>query len=131
VIVVNKILNIMIFLENRKKYISFKENKLNYKYAQIIIWGLNFSFRKMLWGGGNLHKIELRLDYSYNMAFELPKGIVVRLFKRRLVFYGHTRILVAFINKFTSLRSPNIYTCKGLRYRPWAFRKKPGKVRKR
>lgn len=121
----------MMFLKNRRKNVSFKDNDVNYGYAQIIIFGLNYSFKRVYRWGSRLPQIKLCLQFSYDYLLHIPEGIVALAFKRRLVLYGNKRVLLSFIKKFTAFRAPNIYTGKGLRFKSLPFHKKPGKVRRR
>jgi len=92
----------------------------------MVFFGLNYSFKRI---PGQL--LVLNLQYAFNQGIRIPHGIVVRVYKRRLVLFGITTILTTFIKGLVLLRAPNIYTGKGLRLRKERYRTKPGKVRRR
>lgn len=102
------------------------KKKLEYAYSQIILFGFNYSFKRL-----RKRKIILVLQYSYNAGLRIPNTFVVRLYKRRLVLHGEKFLLLQFIKEIVELRKPNIYTGKGLRLRTLPYRLKPGKVNKR
>jgi len=98
----------------------------NYAYFQIILFGLNYSFKRI-----RGRRIVLNLQYAYNFGFRLPHTFIARIYKRRFVLYSEKQLLLMFINELVEMRKPNIYTGKGLRLRSLPYRVKPGKVRRR
>jgi len=98
----------------------------SYAYSQIILLGLNYSFKRI-----RGRKIILNLQYAYNFGFRLPRSFIARIYKRRFVLYGEKLKLLMFIKELVEMRKPNIYTGKGLRLRRLPYRVKPGKVRRR
>lgn len=97
-----------------------------YSYAQLILYGLNYSFKKI-----RNRKILLNLHYSYVFGFKLPPTIIGRVYKRRFVIFGEKLFLLQFIKELVQLRKGNIYTGKGFRLRTLPYRVKPGKVKRR
>jgi len=95
-------------------------------YVQLVLFGLNYSFKRV-----RGRKICLNLQYAFNQGFRLPPGLVARVYKRRLVLFGTTIILMHLVRALINLRTPNIYTGKGLRLRKERYLIKPGKVRRR
>jgi len=108
-----------------KKHNTYKEKKNNI-HAQIILFGLNYSFRKI-----QKRKILLNLQFANKFTLPIPNGIIVRTFKRRLSLFGQESILKSLILGLRNLRQPNIYTGKGVRIKSFSYRTKPGKIRKR
>jgi len=100
--------------------------KNSYAYSQIILFGLNYSFKRI-----RGRKIVLNLQYAYNYAIRLPHPFVARIYKRRFVLFGDKLKLLMFIKELVENRKPNIYTGKGLRLKSLPYRVKPGKVKRR
>jgi len=95
-------------------------------YSQIILFGLNYSFKRI-----RGRKIVLNMQYAYNYTLRLPRSFVGRIYKRRFVLFGEKLTLRRFIKELVKIRKPNIYTGKGLRLRTIPYHVKPGKIRKR
>jgi ribosomal protein L6P/L9E len=106
--------------------ILYPKKTIQYAYSQIILFGFNYSFKRL-----RNRKILLNLQYSYNSRLRIPSTLVARIYKRRLVLYGEKLQLLSFIKELVELRNPNIYTGKGIRLRTLPYRRKPGKVNKR
>lgn len=117
------------FLENKIKIRERRKQELGY--AQIIVFGLNYSMKHIRSRGKWLNEIKLLFHFPINYEIEIPVGIVARAFKRRLVLCGDKKILMDFIKRFTILRKPNIYTGKGIKLKTKKYKRKPGKVGRR
>jgi len=65
------------------KQFNFLPKKPIFVYTQIVLFGLNYSFKK--------HKfstIILNLQYAQIFSITLPKTFVARVYKRRLILFG-------------------------------------------
>jgi len=102
--------------------------KLELKYVQIIIWGLNYNFSRVK---RRRTKVCLDLQCAFDNIMLPPRGVVMRIYKRRLVMCGFNALLMTYVKYLISLRPGNIYTGKGLRLRRTPYETKPGKIRKR
>jgi len=107
------------------KIIPLKKSS-KFTYAQLILYGLNYSFKRIRY-----RNIVLNLHYSYLFKFKLPHTIIGRVYKRRCVIFGEKLMLLQFIKDLVDLRKGNIYTGKGFRLRTLPYRVKPGKVKRR
>jgi len=107
-------------------YVIPRSKKKDVSYAQLILFGLNYSFR-----GIRNHQILLNLHHSNKYTITCPLGLIARVYKRRLVLFGNKLILQQFLHKVAGLRPANIYTGKGVRIRSLPYKIKPGKVKRR
>jgi hypothetical protein len=123
----------MIFLPTGRKFnASIIETSISgYMYVQIIIIGLNFSFKRF-WPY-RARRLMLKIQYTKERVLYLPIHMIVLVFKRRVVLFGNKTILSGLIKEISAFRKPNIYTGKGLRLRngKTRYKVKPGKVRRR
>ncbi len=114
----------MIF-NNTKLHTSITK-KNHYTYVELILFGLNYSFRRL-----SRYKIRFNLQYGDHFNILLPKQILGRVFKRRVVLFGNNAVLKKWLSLLMLLRYPNAHTGKGLRIRKNPYRVKPGKERKK
>jgi hypothetical protein len=96
-----------------------------YTYTEIILFSLNFSFKKK-----RRQKILFSLQYSNDFLVKLPDGILGRTFKRRFVLYGPTILIFRVLDNLLSLRLPDIHTGKGMRLRKAKYHVKPRRKKK-
>lgn len=75
-------------------------------------------------------KLNLSLGFSHPVIFDLPKGIEVELAQRnQIIIKGHDKQLVGHVaSKIRSLRPPEPYKGKGIRYIDEHIRRKVGKT---
>lgn len=97
-----------------------------YTYVELIVFGLNYSFRRL-----SRRKVRLNLQYGHHFNVNVPITVIGRIFKRRLTLYGNNDVLMRFLKTLILLRYPNAHTGKGLRLRSLPYKVKPGKERKK
>jgi large subunit ribosomal protein L6 len=74
-------------------------------------------------------KLNLALGYSHPVVFELPKGISAKVEKNTVTLLGIDReILGETASKIRSLRPPEPYKGKGIKYAEEVIRRKVGKT---
>ncbi len=103
-----------------------------------MVHGVSQGFSKALLINGVGYKAELQgnilvlsLGYSNDVMVGLPKGIsaAVEMNGQKIVVSGHDRQLVGkFASEIRSLRKPEPYKGKGIRYETETVRKKVGKT---
>lgn len=100
--------------------------KSKFIYAQIIMFGpLYFLLKKG-------KKIQLRLHLSGTVCLPVNmKGIITRVFKKRLILFGERHRLMTLLYGILKLRANDIYTGTGLRRRTYGYVRKPGKIARR
>ena len=80
-----------------------------------------FKFRNVLY---------FDLGFSHFIALPIPKGLVVNVFKQRLVIFGYNKQDVIFYSKvILNFRKKDIYKGKGVYPMDYLFRLKEGKKR--
>lgn len=73
----------------------------------------------------------LNVGFSHSVEIEIPEGISVRTEKTEITIEGIDRELVGhFAAKVRSVRPPEPYKGKGIRYKDEEVRRKPGKAAK-
>lgn len=94
--------------------------------AQILFFGPLYSLTRT-----SRYKLHLRLHFSGEVIINIPKGLILHTFKKRLIIFGKKLFLANFLNNFINLRESNVYTGTGLRIRPSRYYTKAGKIRRR
>jgi len=79
-----------------------------------------------------MHILGLSLGYSHPVAIQLPEMIRFRAYKYRLFIFGPDRsVLNELALRIKSLRFPDAYKGKGLKFGKEVLKFKPGKQRQR
>jgi hypothetical protein len=100
--------------------------KTKFTYAQIIFFGPLYSLLKK-----GIY-IQLRLHLSGTILLPIYiRGIITRVFKKRLVLFGEKQRIMALVYGILKLRKNDIYTGTGLRRRSYGYIRKPGKIARR
>jgi len=74
-------------------------------------------------------RLLLQVGYSHDILFEPPEGIVVTANKNNISVMGHDKQLVGQVAaKIRSIRKPEPYKGKGIRYKDEYVRRKQGKT---
>ncbi len=73
--------------------------------------------------------VDFKLGYSHPIRYAIPQGIAVKIQRNVLTVSGHDRQLVGQVSaEIRSLRRPDVYKLKGIRYSGEILRKKAGKA---
>jgi ribosomal protein L6P/L9E len=86
---------------------NLKDNLKGYC-QEVLLFGTNFSMFRWL---ERYNLIELELHYAFPVLLDVPPGIFLRIYKRRMIVFGFSKGAVAeFINKFRDLKPVDPYT---------------------
>jgi len=124
-----------IFIANKQKiktYLSSKDikKKENGYLLELLFHGLNYSAKRL-----KQTRPQYLIDVHKSEVFICKENAAStfksRIHKRRLVFFSHDKNLIINIEKkIKSLKSPNVYTGKGIFSRNDIYALKEGKKRK-
>ncbi len=74
-------------------------------------------------------RVDFKLGYSHLVTFAIPEGIAVKVERNLITVSGHDRQQVGQVSaEIRSLRRPDVYKLKGIRYADEILRKKAGKA---
>jgi len=115
----------MRILSNKTNIIPLPK-RIEYSYTEIILFSLNFSFKKL-----RRQKILFSLQYANDFLVKVPNGILGRTFKRRFILYGPNELIFRVLHNLLYLRQPNIHTGKGMRLHRAIYHVKPRRKKKK
>jgi len=107
----------------------YPEQTKKSQFMQVILFGPLYSLVRK-----HKHDLFLRLHLSGDLYFRLPKQLLFRIYKKRLVVWGNQMNITNFLNFFSLLRKPNVYTGVRLEIRQnirKMYYKKQGKITRR
>jgi len=91
--------------------------------SEVMLLGVGFKFTSF-----NENTIMLSLGYSHEIFFLLGKNLRFKILKQYLAIFGHNKVIATQTTaKIRSLRVPDIYKGKGIRYLNEAITHKKGK----
>lgn len=74
-------------------------------------------------------KVDFKLGFSHPVSYVIPEGIGVKVERNLITVTGHDRQKVGQVSaEIRSLRRPDVYKQKGIRYQGELLRKKAGKA---
>ena len=74
-------------------------------------------------------KVDFKLGFSHPVSYLIPEGIVVKVERNLVTVSGYDRQQVGQVSaEIRSLRRPDVYKLKGIRYAGELLRKKAGKA---
>jgi len=114
----------MQLLSNKTNIIPLPK-RTEYSYTEIILFSLNFSFKKL-----RRRKILFSLQYVNDFLVKVPNAILGRTFKRRFILYGPNELIFRVLRDLLYLRQPNIHTGKGMRLHRAIYHVKPRRKKK-
>jgi large subunit ribosomal protein L6 len=95
-------------------------------FVDLLLVGLGYKAQRLK----NKHFIFFELHYSHKLIYKIPKNTSIRCIKKKLVLFGlHKTDVINISEEIKSLRYPNIYKGKGIKYLNEVVTLKPGKQR--
>jgi hypothetical protein len=96
------------------------------KFLELFLFGLSFNAKKAKRTGA----IDMELHMSKKLRLYIPKYVITRVFKRRLLFFSFNHEIIDEIRRFLlNMRLVNNYTGLGVRTRNVRIKIKKGKTR--
>jgi len=93
---------------------------------ELIIKGIGYKVWKVR------NKLFFKVGYSHWVQFEIPKDLIIRGKKNRLIIFGSKKDKVGLVsNLLRSIREPDVYKGKGFQYLDEVLILKTGKQRQR
>lgn len=97
-------------------------------FTELTLVGLGFRASKKIIS--NLNFISFELHFSHKLFYKIPSSVLIKCNKKRILVFGLQRAQVLNVaNEIKSLRYPNIYKGKGIRFLGEVIKLKPGKQR--
>jgi len=92
-------------------------------FVELLLIGLGYRVARIA-----KNKLCFELNYSHKIVYVIPRNIIIRCFKKKLIIFGINKALVInTAHKLRFLRSPNIYKGTGIRFLTQDIKLKIGK----
>jgi ribosomal protein L6P/L9E len=95
-------------------------------YIELVLIGLGFKVTRY----SIKHILKFELHFSHNLIYKIPHDVCIKTGKRKLLIFGiNKQRVIDTAYEIRSLRIPNIYKGKGIKFLNEIIKLKPGKQR--